>query len=233
MKPYEKLAFLYQGHWGKFSLGYLDLLKHIFKKFEFSPSTILDVACGTGDLIAKLHKDGFKVIGTDVSPEMIKVAKTKNPSLKFGVKDMSKLKLDKTFDLIICAFDSLNYIKNENQIDSTFFKIHKHLNKNGFFIFDVNTPNLYKAKHHGIIERKIKGIKFKQILKYDPVKKLAYTTFEFGDKDKEKHIQKAYTKDEITKKLILHNFKIVAMYEDLKFNKANKKSERIFYIAKK
>ncbi|MFA4852107.1 MAG: class I SAM-dependent methyltransferase [Bacteroidales bacterium] len=233
MKPYEKLAFLYQSHWGKFSLGYLNLLKHIFTKFKFYPSTILDIACGTGDLIAKLHKDGFQVIGTDISTEMIKVAKTKNPSLKLAVKDMSKLKLNKTFDLIICAFDSLNYLKNEKQIDSTFSKVHKHLNKSGFFVFDVNTPNLYEAKHHGIIERKIKGIKFKQILKYDPVKKLAYTTFRFSDKDKEKHVQKAYTKDEITKKLIFHDFKIVDMYGDLRFNKANNKSERIFYIAKK
>ncbi|MFA5842739.1 MAG: class I SAM-dependent methyltransferase [Candidatus Gracilibacteria bacterium] len=233
MKPYEKLASLYQQNWGTFSLGYLKLLDHISRKFKFYPSTILDIACGTGNLLSKLHKQGFKVVGSDISPEMISVAKIKNPSIEWKIIDMSKLNLKRTFDLILCPFDSLNYLLNDKQVDSTFSKVYKHLNKNGFFIFDINTPNLYEAKHHGIIKREVNGVKFKQILKYDCVKQLASTTFEFGTDENEKHIQKAYPKDGITKKLIFHKFKILDTYADLKFNKVKKLSERIFFIAQK
>jgi len=233
MKPYEKLAFLYEKDWGKFSLGYLDLLDHIFKSLNFIPSTILDIACGTGDLVLELHKRGYKVVGTDISPEMIKISKTKNPRVEFIVSDMSELSLNKTFDLVICPFDSLNYLLSDKKVDATFSKVYEHLNRGGFFVFDINTPNLYEKKHHGIIDRDIEGIKFKQILKYDSEKKLAYTVFEFNDAETEEHIQRAYKKDEIIKKLIIHRYSIVGAYQSLQLDEATSDSEKVYIVTRK
>lgn len=233
MKPYEKLAFLYEKDWGKFSLGYLDLLNNIFKSLNFVPSTILDIACGTGDLILELHKRGYKVVGADISPEMIKISKTKNPNLEFIVSDMSELNLGKTFDLVVCPFDSLNYLLSDEKIDATFSKVYEHLNTDGFFVFDINTPNLYVKKHHGTIDRDVEGIKFKQILKYDTEKKLAYTVFEFDNAETEEHIQRAHTKDEIIKKLIFHHYNIVGAYKNLQLEEAGGDSEKVYIVARK
>jgi SAM-dependent methyltransferase len=233
MKAYEKLAFFYQKDWGKFSIEYIKLLKHIFDKNKFQPKTILDIACGTGDLLGELHKEGFEVVGSDLSPEMIKVAKTKNPTIEFYINDMSKIDLQKSFDVIICPFDSINYLLEDEMLDDTFKKVYKHLTDKGFFVFDANTKNLYEAKHHGIIDREVEGIEFKQILKYDSENQIAYTTFKFNESEEETHVQKAYSKEIMGKKLISHGFKVIETYENLDFVPASEKSERVYYVAQK
>ncbi len=233
MKPYEKLAFLYQTDWGDFSLGYLKLIKHIKTKFQFNPKSILDIACGTGNLVSRLQNEGYEVIGSDISPEMIEVAKTIDPSVEFIVCDMSELNIQSTFDLIVCPFDSFNYLIEDEQVDSTITQVHKHLNEGGFFVFDVNTPNLFEKKHHGSFERESEGTTFKQTARYNPKNKMAITIFEFEGGTKEEHIQRGYTKDEISEKLTSCGFKIKATYEDLDFHKANSKSERVFFVTKK
>ncbi len=120
MKSYEKLAFIYNKDWGNFSLEYLKIINAVKKKFKVNPKSALDIACGTGNLIGKLGGGGLDAVGTDLSPEMIKVAKKNFSKVKFHVQDMSKLKLGRKFDLIVCPFDSLNYLKNIKQIRQTF-----------------------------------------------------------------------------------------------------------------
>jgi SAM-dependent methyltransferase len=233
MKPYEKLALLYEKDWGKFSLGYLDLLNHVFKSLNFTPSCILDIACGTGELISKLQAQGYCMVGADISPDMIKIAKIKNPEVEFFACDMSELNLNKKFDLIICPFDSLNYLLNDEKVKATFSKVYAHLNVNGFFIFDFNTPILYIKKHHGTIDRDVDGLMFKQILKYDEKKKIAYTDFIFSGAEVEEHIQRAYSKDEIIQKLIINRYRILGVYENLQFEDADNDSEKIYIVAQK
>jgi ubiquinone/menaquinone biosynthesis C-methylase UbiE len=44
---------------------------------------ILDLGCGTGDLANEIAKMGAKVVGMDVSPDMIEKARKKYPHLFF------------------------------------------------------------------------------------------------------------------------------------------------------
>ena len=53
-------------------------------------SMLLDICCGTGDFTKIIGKTA-KVIGLDCSPEMIKLAKLKNPNKAFMLGDCTYL----------------------------------------------------------------------------------------------------------------------------------------------
>jgi len=108
-----------------------------------------------------------------------------------------------------------------------------HLEDNGIFIFDINTPVLYEERHFGIIDRKFDNIEFKQILEYDKVSKIGKTVFDFGDNQCETHIQRAYTVEEMDEFLINSGFEIMNRYKDFRLSPIDDKSYKIFYVVKK
>ena len=231
MKPYQKLASIYNKNWGEFSLKYLKIINAVKKKSNLKPKSALDIACGTGNLIGCLANKGLDVVGTDISPEMIKVAKRNFPKGEFYVQDMYKLSFNKKFDLILCAFDSINYLMNLKEIQQTFKKVKRHLKPKGIFIFDSNTPYLYLTKHKRNYEKEISGVKFKHICNYNKKTREVKTIFEFEDGRKEIHIQRAYPKKEILSALRKEGFQILGVYDSFELGKPNRKSRRLFYVA--
>jgi trans-aconitate 2-methyltransferase len=82
-----------------------------------SAERILDLGCGTGHLSAKIAETGAEVVGIDRSPEMIRQAKEKYPSLHFEVMDAREISLDGTFDAVF-SNATLHWIKEpERAID--------------------------------------------------------------------------------------------------------------------
>ncbi|MGH7521339.1 MAG: class I SAM-dependent methyltransferase [Gemmatimonadales bacterium] len=65
---------------------------------------VLDTACGTGRVTALLVKEGFAgVVGTDVSPAMMAVAKRRLPQIDFFQSDATQLLFDDdSFDAVTC-----------------------------------------------------------------------------------------------------------------------------------
>jgi ubiquinone/menaquinone biosynthesis C-methylase UbiE len=64
----------------------------------------LDVACGTGNYTASLHKLGISIRGIDQSERMISDAKTKAPDIDWDVGDAEALPFpDGSFDGVICT----------------------------------------------------------------------------------------------------------------------------------
>jgi len=128
------------------------IVKKILKNNKANGS-VLDLACGGGNLCSALIKDGFDVTGIDSSREMIKIAteftkKYKNkPSFMQG--DVTNLNLKKKFD-IITAMGIIGYLENPNVLLDTVFK---HLKPGGIFIlstrnklFNYFPTSLYNAK---------------------------------------------------------------------------------------
>ena len=66
---------------------------------------ILEIGCGAGNLLKKIHekKKNFKLFGIDPSIKAIKANKNLNISLKKGTADALPYK-DKSFDLVIYGF---------------------------------------------------------------------------------------------------------------------------------
>lgn len=233
IKPYERLAELYyKEEWGKFSIKYIDIINDLKNRYNFIPNSILDISCGTGDLVNELSKE-YKVVGSDISAEMINIAKKKYPNLKFYVSDMADLSLENKFDLILSPFDSVNYIIEQDYLERAFRNIYYLLNENGYLLFDFNTDKLFEDKHTGIIKRNAAGISFKQICEYNKDKRIAKTIFDFGTGIKEVHIQKAYNYDEIKYSLNFNGFEIKYSFDIYKNEFVSDNSYKILIFAKK
>ncbi|MDI6640806.1 MAG: methyltransferase domain-containing protein [Elusimicrobiota bacterium] len=65
-----------------------------------SNSKVIDVCTGTGNLAIEFAKYAGEVVGVDISPEMLKIAQSKNSKVRFMLMDATKLQfLDKSFDI--------------------------------------------------------------------------------------------------------------------------------------
>ena len=75
---------------------------------------VLDVACGTGDMMVRLAEQGCTVTGVDISEEMLEVARLKAKGARFMVADAEHLPFeDNSFDTVTCAFGVRNFVHLE------------------------------------------------------------------------------------------------------------------------
>lgn len=114
------------------------VLERLLKRHAPGAKTLLELGCGSGSLIKVLQKS-YSCVGIDLSSGMIKVAKKKAPRSQFMVGDITSFQLNEKFDAIICAFDTINHILTFGKWQQVFRRAHSHLNRNGVFIFDMNT----------------------------------------------------------------------------------------------
>lgn len=102
---------------------------------------VLDLGCGEGYIGRKVAKVARKIIGVDISEEMIKLAnKKKGANEAYLVSSMDKLSLTKnTIDLAVAVM-SLHYLKNAQDLARTFGKVSGVLKNGGELIFLIPHP---------------------------------------------------------------------------------------------
>jgi 2-polyprenyl-3-methyl-5-hydroxy-6-metoxy-1,4-benzoquinol methylase len=89
-----------------------DLFCSLIKKRD---AEIFEIACGPGNISKYLLKKrpDFKIVGIDLSPPMIELAKNNNPTATFKVMDARTIEqIDKKYDAIMCGF-CLPYLTKE------------------------------------------------------------------------------------------------------------------------
>ena len=127
----------------------VDFYRQIMDREGVSPRTAVDLACGTGSVAILLARQGLKVIGVDLSEEMLAVANQKCQEMDdaplFICQSLQELHLPKGVDLAVCALDSMNYITQPEHCRMAIQRVYKALNPGGIFIFDVNTPEKLRA----------------------------------------------------------------------------------------
>jgi len=101
-------------------------------------TTVLEIACGTGAILGLLS-ESYEVAGLDRSRPMLSIAKKRLPQVRFYRQDMTGFRLARRFDVIVCAFDSINHLVKFSDWKKTFRCAAQHLNNGGLFIFDINT----------------------------------------------------------------------------------------------
>jgi len=122
----------------------------IVEKFTFfqllgnlQGKTILDLACGTGFYSRLLKEQGAaKVVGVDISREMIEVARQQEQKNKLGIEyhvfDITQLPRLGSFDLVTAVY-LLNYAENGEQMLNILRNIRNNLSESGRFVaFTIN-----------------------------------------------------------------------------------------------
>jgi len=220
---------------------WVDYLEALLERVHYSPRTVLDAACGTGNVSELLSARGYEVVGADIAPGMIEVAKNKRGKVEYYVQDMAQLDLGRKFDLAISLFDSLNYITDVDQLARAIQRVGEHVVEGGYFIFDINT--IYALAHHFFDQANLASDRYPHYIwtsEYDHETRICHVnmTFEVMDNGvsrqfKEVHIQRGHSLEELEQMLIDANFEVVEMFHAYRFRKPTRRSDRVFFVARK
>jgi len=96
---------------------------------------LLDVACGTG-LHASLLIKYYQVEGLDLDAKMLVVAKKKHPKIRFHQGDMTDFDLGRQFDMIVCLFSSIGYVKTKSRLQKAIKTMSGHLLRGGVLLIE-------------------------------------------------------------------------------------------------
>ncbi|CAH0308001.1 class I SAM-dependent methyltransferase [Peribacillus simplex] len=127
---------------------WLMILTAKLEQYGIGGRKVLDLACGTGEMTVELAQHGFEVTGVDLSDEMLLVANEKAVKLGLSIplfqQNMAELEGLGQFDCVTIFCDSLNYLRDEEDIIKTFSRVHEHWKDGGLFLFDVHS--IYKME---------------------------------------------------------------------------------------
>lgn len=220
-------------------------LMRLFKKYGNAPTLLLDVACGTGGFSNEFAKLGVEVIGTDISEEMLGIARENSADMGQEVlylcQAAEELDLYGTVDGAVCCLDSLNHITDYKTLCKAFQKISLFLEKDCLFIFDVNT----EYKHREILGDNVFVMDREQVYcvwanEYNPKKNTVNIMLDFFVKEgdnysrfSEEFYERAYTIDELTAALEKAGLEIVGIFDDMTEKPLKDDSQRAIYVTKK
>lgn len=88
-------------YWMKKNAWYYDELLRLHRWLIPPSRSILEIGCGTGDLLAGVSAKEKE--GVDFSFEMVKIAQRKYPNVRFQVMDAQRLEFNRTFDYVILS----------------------------------------------------------------------------------------------------------------------------------
>ncbi|MFW6377992.1 MAG: class I SAM-dependent DNA methyltransferase [Bacillota bacterium] len=204
------------------------------------PERVLELGCGTGNMMVRFLRDGIKIDGLDGSKDMLAEAKKKVKNFEiepdFYHQDFLEIPGGKQYQLVYSIFDSLNYLLELEKLEQVFSSVFEILDKSGVFIFDLNT------------EERLAGIKpgtttFKEddFLCYwqdivNPEEAIWKVNLLIQKKNEsgcyeETHVEKGYNPYQIAECLKEAGFKSVFYYRANYLIKGRPSDDRVYFLA--
>ena len=147
MDNYDKFFKFYDQVMGDRSQA-ATFIADLIERYHPEAKTLLEIACGTGGLLGRLS-ESYDVTGLDRSRPMLTIARKKLPHIPLLRQDMTSFRIDRRFDAIVCAFDSINHLHRFSDWQKTLRCVAAHLKGGSVFVLDVNTI--------GKLQRLVKG----------------------------------------------------------------------------
>ena len=127
----------------------------LMNRFVCNGSSILDLGCGIGRITQFMVDDFEKVVGIDISGEMIKQAKKR---LK-GYKNLELIETDgwtiplkdNSIDLVF-SYLVFQHFKNRKMVEANFKEVYRVLKPKGMFKVRIRTDNVDKDRWWGGVE---------------------------------------------------------------------------------
>ena len=247
MEMYEDFALVYDRfmdetpyeEWCQFVVGRL-------KQDQITDGILLDLGCGTGSMTELLAKQGYDMIGVDLSDSMLDIAMEKRAQSGHNIlylqQDMREFELYGTVRAVICLCDSLNYLLEEDDLLTTFKLVNNYLDPNGLFIFDFNTVYKYETViGDSTIAENREDCSFIWENYYDEesmINEYDLTLFVkepsgLYRKEEENHFQRAYSLETIRELVKKSGLKLLHIYDAFTHEPAREDSERVYVICQR
>lgn len=247
--PYSSLADIYDDVMSDVDYEtWADYIDEIIITHHPEAAKLLELACGTGTIALSLEElDCYEITATDGSSDMVRVAKKKgvsvNSAVLFEVMDFKNIQSSTLFDVVYLIFDSINYLKEEDQIIKLHQDVKNILAPNGIFIYDFTTPrNSRKAveyldnDYHSIGNK----YRYQRESTYDAKNQIHTNIFQIelldhegnADSDlfREVHQQKIYSQEYMRSLIEKTEFTILEAYDGFQLLPAHKNSLRITMV---
>lgn len=222
---------------------WLSFFKLYFNSDE--PLKILDLGCGSAQLTIQLAQAGFKMTGLDRSEDMLARASfnqgessTFFPLILVDMTDLSDLG---SYDGIISSLDSICYLEHQEDVRRVFNEAYLHLNKEGYFIFDVHSSyqmeELYPGYMYNYSEEDFSFMwtTYKGEDSYSVIHDMNLFTKKDKLYQKKERIikEKTYSLEDYQLMLKQAGFTQVNVYGDFGKSPINERSPRWFFVCKK
>jgi SAM-dependent methyltransferase len=116
--------------------------------------SILDLCCGTGESASVFCEAGWQVVGLDLSPAMLDIAREKLASMIEAGKvslveaDATDFVLPKPVGACVCLDGALNHLETLSQLERCFAAVSATLFEGGQFVFDLFEPSHFHHWHN-------------------------------------------------------------------------------------
>ncbi|MFK7946444.1 MAG: class I SAM-dependent methyltransferase [Saprospiraceae bacterium] len=110
---------------------------------EYNKSEVVEIGCGTGNLVPYFLENGFTYLGLDLSENMVKIAKQKFPNGNFIVDDMRFFNLNQPVESIIITARTVSYLLENKDVIATFQSLYNNIKTGGILAFDYIDANSF------------------------------------------------------------------------------------------
>lgn len=145
----EDLAYINDAGFSDFTEGTAPGVLAILKRAGVRTGLVVDLGCGSGRWAKALGEAGYEVIGVDLSPSMIRLARQRAPRARFETGSLLSTKLP-ACDAVTAIGEIVNYQFDPKHsraaLTRLFRRIHAALRPGGLFIFDIAGPDRVPAE---------------------------------------------------------------------------------------
>lgn len=244
MSAYESLAGAYDGLTRDVDYGAVcAFLETVLQSVGKQPRDVLDLACGTGSMALLLAERGYRVLGADISEDMLTVAAQKAAALGenapyFICQPMQRLRLPQPVDAVTCLLDSLNYLDEPEDCKKTIERVFRALRPGGVFFFDINTPQKLRGLDGQVFLDENEDSYCVWRAEFDQEENRCYYGIDLfrrrgtlWERSFEQHCEYAYDPAELTAWLEAAGFAQVRQFADCRMEPPRVDEQRIYFCA--
>jgi SAM-dependent methyltransferase len=198
--------------------------------------SVLELAAGNCSLAKYLYKKFPYYLVSDLSISMLR--KCKINSIHKVCFDMLRIPLKKRFEIVLCTFDSVNYILSKKKLKEFFTGVRDVLTEDGIFLFDVGL--IKNSLHHQLYSKKqgrVGEVEIEResifLNKSKIHKNIFYIKLENGKKVKEIHRQKIYELYELFDIIEQSKLYVAECFDAFTFNDCKPNNFRAQFVVKR
>ena len=261
MEAYNEFAWVYDtfmdnvdyNQWCNYAIKLLN-------KYGAKNCPLVDVGCGTGTGTMLFAKAGYYMTGIDLSQNMLEVAENKKQSeeadelaennqeakerienIAYVLQDITEMELPYTVPAMVSIGDSMNYITDYGEFAMVLNRVHKFLEKEGVFVFDLKTRKYFSDIGEKTIAEDREECSFIWENYFDEetdINEYYLSVFIQGadgryDKYEEEHFQRGYTLAQVRKAVEMSGLKLEKIYEAFSDNEGTEDNDRVYVVVRK